>query len=203
VWEYVILQWYEKLASFFVRQWKHQWQRIFDFVWNLQFQESRPRDFPYSAYPKFDYDQIDESECLAELRVRKQEITLLTDVLQLPVTIRCHQRTTCDRTEALCMLLKRFSYPWCRYSDMIHRFARPVPEINMITNSDESYIFEPWSSLMEPSDQFFWPGQHQRIVYNGHKRVHSLKFPSVALPNGLIGNMYEPVGKLCSLARTP
>ena len=28
-------------------------------------------DFPYSAYPKFDYDQIDESECLAEFRVRK------------------------------------------------------------------------------------------------------------------------------------
>ena len=84
---------------------------------------------------------------------------------------------------------------------MIHRFARPVPEISMITNSDESYIFEPWSSLMEQSDQFFWPGQHQRIVYNGHKRVHSLKFHSVTLPNGLIGNMYEPVGKLCSLGR--
>lgn len=43
------------------------------------------------------------------------------------------------------------------------------------------------------------PGQHQRVVYNGHKRVHSLKFQSVALPNGLIGNMYGPVGKLCSL----
>ena len=43
------------------------------------------------------------------------------------------------------------------------------------------------------------PGQHQRIVYNGHKRVHSLKFQSVALPDGLIGNMYGPVGKLRSL----
>ena len=40
------------------------------------------------------------------------------------------------------------------------------------------------------------PDQRQRIVYNGHKRVHSLKFQSVALPNGLIGNMYGPVGKL-------
>ena len=43
------------------------------------------------------------------------------------------------------------------------------------------------------------PGQHQGIVSNGHKRVHSLKFQSVALPNGLIGNMYGPVCKLCSL----
>ena len=83
---------------------------------------------------------MDESECLAEFRVRKQDITLLADVLQLQVTIRCHQRTTCDRTEALCMLLKRFSYP-CRYSDMIHRFARPVSEISMITNTVTDHIF--------------------------------------------------------------
>jgi len=37
------------------------------------------------------------------------------------------------------------------------------------------------------------PGEKQRIVYNGHKRVHALKFQSVALPNGLIGNLYGPV----------
>lgn len=45
------------------------------------------------------------------------------------------------------------------------------------------------------------PGQHQRIVYSGHKRAHLLKFQSVALSNGLFGNMYGPVGKLCSLGR--
>ena len=40
------------------------------------------------------------------------------------------------------------------------------------------------------------PDQHQRIMYNGHKRVHALKFQSVALPNGLIGNLFGPVGKV-------
>ena len=40
------------------------------------------------------------------------------------------------------------------------------------------------------------PNQDQRIFYNGHKRVHSLKFQSVALLNGLIGNMFGPVGML-------
>ena len=39
------------------------------------------------------------------------------------------------------------------------------------------------------------PGEHQRLVYNGHKRVHALKFQSLALPNGLIGNLYGPVGE--------
>ena len=32
-------------------------------------------------------------------------------------------------------------------------------------------------------------------MYNGHKRVHGVKFQSVALPNGIIGNMYGPIGK--------
>lgn len=39
------------------------------------------------------------------------------------------------------------------------------------------------------------PDEHQRIMYNGHKRVHALKFQSVALPNGMIGNLFGPVGK--------
>ena len=40
------------------------------------------------------------------------------------------------------------------------------------------------------------PDQHQRQVYNGHKRVHALKFQSVTLPNGIIANLYGPVGKM-------
>lgn len=39
------------------------------------------------------------------------------------------------------------------------------------------------------------PGENKKIAYNGHKRVHGIKFQSVALPNGFIGNMYGPVGK--------
>ena len=39
------------------------------------------------------------------------------------------------------------------------------------------------------------PGEHQRVVNNGHERVHALKFQSTALPNGLIANMYGPVGE--------
>ena len=41
------------------------------------------------------------------------------------------------------------------------------------------------------------PGEKQRVVYNGHKHVHALKFQSVALPNGLIANLYGPVEGRC------
>ena len=96
---------------------------------------SKNPDFPHSSY----LDNIDEAECLAEFRVQKIDIPLLVNVLQLPMNIRCPQRTVRDRTEGLCMLL-RFSYT-CRYSDMISRFGRPVPELCMITNEVMDNIF--------------------------------------------------------------
>ena len=40
------------------------------------------------------------------------------------------------------------------------------------------------------------PGEQQRVLYNGHKRVHALKFQSVVLPLGMIAHMYGRVGKL-------
>ena len=36
-------------------------------------------------------------------------------------------------------------------------------------------------------------GIHQRLLYNGHKRYHTLKFQSVVAPNGFIANLYGPV----------
>ena len=56
----------------------------------------------------------------------------LADALGIPPVIKCQQRSICDGTEGLCMLLRRFAYP-CRLSDMIARFGRPVPVMSMIT----------------------------------------------------------------------
>ena len=131
------------------------------------------------------------------------------------------------------MLLKRFAYP-CWYSDMVPRFARPVPVLSMITNEVLDYIYTVhghrimnWNRavLNPPALQIYAqvisqkgsplqncfgfvdgtvrpiarPDNNQRIVYNGHKRVHALKFQSLALPNGIIGHLYGPVGKyFCS-----
>ena len=37
------------------------------------------------------------------------------------------------------------------------------------------------------------PGIHQRVLYNGHKIYHTLKFQSVVASNGLTANSHEPV----------
>lgn len=37
------------------------------------------------------------------------------------------------------------------------------------------------------------PKQNQRVMYNGHKRVHGFKFQSISAPNGLIANFFGPL----------
>ena len=38
------------------------------------------------------------------------------------------------------------------------------------------------------------PQDNQRVVYNGHKRVHAIKFQSLTVPSGMIAQIYGPVG---------
>ena len=160
---------------------------------------------------------MDPAECYTEFRVEKWHIPLLADRLQIPPTFQCPQRSVCDGIKGLCMLLKRLAYP-CRYSDMItntvleyiydrhsHRLAQWNNQV-MDPNHLQQYA-DAISAKGTPLDNCFGfvdgtvrpiscPGQHQRAVYNGHKRVHALKFQSLALPNGIIGNLYGPIGIL-------
>jgi len=164
--------------------------------------------------------------------MKKRYIPVPVEVLQIPDWISCNQPCKAEGTEALCMLLKRFVYP-CRYSDMVPRFARPVPVLSMVTNEVFDYIYVVYSHRVicwnptvlnppalqtyaqvisqrgSPLQNYFGfvdgtvrpiarPGNNQRIVYNGHKIVHALKFQSLALLDG-IGHLYGPVGKcFCS-----
>lgn len=186
-------------------------------------------DLPYEQYPCFDLEDMQDDECLAEFRVRKRDLPLLANALQIPDRFICEQRSVIGGLEGLCVLLKRLAYP-CRYSDLIPRFGRPVPELCMAANCVLNYIYDihheritQWNAnilnpaalqlyanhinqMGAPLENCFGfidgtvrpiarPGRNQRIVYNGHKRVHSLKFQSIAIPNGLIANLYGPVGR--------
>ena len=84
------------------------------------------------------------------------------------------------------MLFHRLAYP-VRYSDMVNSFTRPVPVISNITNRDLDYIYETHQTMHRPDE-------NHRIFFHWHKRVHVIKFQSVALPNGLTGHLYGPAG---------
>jgi hypothetical protein len=185
--------------------------------------------FPYESYERFELTDMDEAECKAEFRFEKSDLPQLAEALRIPQEFKCKQRTVCDGMEGLCMLLRRMAYP-CRYSDLIPRFGRPVPEVCMITTTVADFVYEnhahritEWNdAILNPESLERYaeaihlkgaalnncfgfvdgtvrpicrPNVNQRQVYNGHKRVHALKFQSVAIPNGLIANLYGPVGK--------
>ena len=200
-----------------------------EFMLLYKMYSSRNPEFPYRSHSAFDLEDLDESECMAEFRFRKGDIVFLSDALEIPDTVKCEQRSICDGIEALCILLRRLSYP-CRYGDMIRRFAKPVPVLRMVTNQMIDHVYDlhghrvtQWNqNIMSPAQLQSYceaitargaplnncfgfidgtvrpitrPGEHQRVLYNDHKRFHGIKFQSVALPNGLIGNLYGPVGE--------
>ena len=70
---------------------------------------ARNPEFSHDVYDRFDLDEIDQAECKSEYRIEKRDIPFLVDVLGLPATFRCPQRTVADGIEGLCVLLKRMS----------------------------------------------------------------------------------------------
>ena len=83
---------------------------------------------------------MDGTECKAEFRFTKNEIPRLAEALDIPGTFFCHPGTKALGIEGLCLVLRRLTYP-CRYSDLIPRFGRPVPELSMIYNIVLDYIY--------------------------------------------------------------
>ena len=53
---------------------------------------SKNLGYPYQNYEHFDLEGLDESECLAEFRFQKKDITILADVMGLPNSYTCEQR---------------------------------------------------------------------------------------------------------------
>ena len=172
--------------------------------------------FCYENYERFSLDDMNDAECLGEFRFRKHDLPLLAEVIQIPDSFTCYQRTVTSGMEGLCVLLRRLSYP-CRFSDIIPRFGRPVPVLSMVSNQVLTYKYDihghritQWNHqiLSQPLLQLYsdtiaaqgsaldncWALLMGLFVYNGHKREHALKFQCVALPNGLIGHLYGPVG---------
>lgn len=96
---------------------------------------------PYWNFERFELQNMNDDECWSEFRLfHSGEISRLIEILNLPQEIVCYNKVTCGIEEAFCIFLKRFAYP-CRYQDLIHRFARPVPQLCMISNVVMNHIY--------------------------------------------------------------
>ena len=82
-------------------------------------------------------------------------------------------------------LLQSFNQNWLsphnlqQYSDAVHICGAPLENC--------------WGFVDGTVRRVCRPGVNQRVLYNGHKKVHAIKFQSVATPNGLVANLYGPI----------
>jgi hypothetical protein len=86
-----------------------------------------------------------------------------------------------------------------RYSHLLHDLDQPwlSPESLQIfataIHNKGAALDNCWGFVDGTVRPICRPKRNQREVYNGHKRVHALKYQSVVAPNGLIANLYGPV----------
>lgn len=76
------------------------------------------------------------------------------------------------------------------------RFALSPPKLLQYAEAIEqagAALNNCWGFVDGTVRPVYRPNENQRAIYNGHKRVYSIKFQAVALPNGLVGNLFGPV----------
>lgn len=87
--------------------------------------------------------------------------------------------------EEKCDLLKTLNQRWLSHANL-DTFAQSVSAAGApLTNC--------WGFIDGTVRPICRPSLHQRLVYNGHKRVHGLKFQMVSAPNGMIANLFGPI----------
>ena len=57
-------------------------------------------DHPYNSCPGFDFDDLEDDECLSEFRFFKNDLTFLAEVLGIPEVVECYQISICGGLEA-------------------------------------------------------------------------------------------------------
>ena len=70
-----------------------------EFLLLYDINKSSNPDLPYDLYEFFDFDVLEEDECLSEFRFRKQDIPFLAEVIQIPDKITFYQRSVCSVLE--------------------------------------------------------------------------------------------------------
>ena len=170
--------------------------------------------FPYWNYDRIEkqMDDMSSAEIKSEFRFGHSELPLLAEALQIPQYFVCSNGTVASGMEGLRHgrsvpeislilaevtdhiyrtnghLLQDLNQPWLE-PQQLESFACAIHQRGAALSNCWGFV----DGTVRPICR---PGEHQRIMYNGHKRVHGIKFQSVVAPNGLIANLYGPVGKI-------
>ena len=109
-------------------------------------------ELPYWKYDRFGLEDMTDEECSVKLCFRKNDIYQLCASLHLPQVCRCYNRQNIDSVKALCVYLKRYAC-LCRYTELVPRFGRPVPQLCMICDLVVDEIYNRFSHLLTDLNQ--------------------------------------------------
>ncbi|CAC5404316.1 unnamed protein product [Mytilus coruscus] len=166
-------------------------------------------------FPGIEVEKLTNEQCRSFFRFDKDDIEILHRALRIPDKVVCSNCTTARGIDGLCMVLRRLAYP-SRLEDLEYIFGRSKTELSLIINEVLDYIHDNHCHLLSdfnmsavfdrdgPLDSCWGfidgtvrpicrPQENQRLVFNGHKRSHALKFQSIVTPNGIISNLFGPI----------
>ena len=189
------------------------------------FNKSKNLELPYDEHDKFDLGDLWEDEFRFEKKdiTHLAEVLQLPPVFKCPQgCVSDDIESLCMLLHRLAYpvrysdMVNRFPRPVPVISNIANRDLDYIYETHhhRITSWNNSILYP--AALQQYTDAIFdqgaalsncfvfvngtvcpicRPDENHRIVFNWHKRVHAIKFQSVALPNGLTGHLYGPAGE--------
>ncbi|KAJ8909943.1 hypothetical protein NQ315_004010 [Exocentrus adspersus] len=134
-------------------------------------------------------------------RFTREHLLRLVCLLRLPDTIYCETGHTITGLTALCIVLRRLSYP-NRLNDLILMFGLSPQSLSQIIKTTLNIIVAEraeravtakggaiptcWGFIDSTAKAICRPTLDQELYYSGHKRYHCLKYQSVICPDGVI-----------------
>ena len=103
---------------------------------------SRNPNFPYMEH--FDLHSMSDDDCKAEFRFLRRDIYTSQQRLNIPNEIITANRSKFERYGGSMRTTKTTCIYPSRYSDLIPRFGRSVPEISSIFNETLDLIYNQW-----------------------------------------------------------
>ncbi|XP_045460372.1 uncharacterized protein LOC123670849 [Harmonia axyridis] len=115
--------------------------------------------------PVFDFDNIiDEQFYVNNFRFTKKDLRRLRHVLRIPQKIVTETRNTVDGQLALCILLKRLSYP-NRLIDLESFFNYESQSLSQIITATANFIMENHGHLLDNLSAHQWLDRNRYQLY--------------------------------------
>ena len=101
----------------------------------------------YNRLQRVDINLLSSALCLAYFRFGADEIHRLSEALRIPHVFVAHDRVKCSGKEALCIMLRRMTFP-CRWVELSAMFGRSRAFMSVVVNSLLRFIHNEFSTIL-------------------------------------------------------